>query len=130
MIRKLSAFSHQLSASSGGDIGPWSVVSGKSDSRWPNARRELTIAVLGPRCGFTMESRMATKTESKPAGVVDERVRSKNKIYEGLSREQLIEAYRITYASRRLDDREILLKRQQKIFFQISGAGHEAVGVA
>ena len=52
------------------------------------------------------------------------------KTYEGLTREQLIEAYRIIYTSRRIDDREILLKRQQKIFFQISGAGHEAIGVA
>ena len=53
-----------------------------------------------------------------------------DKTYEGLSRERLIEAYRLMYLSRRLDDREILLKRQQKIFFQISGAGHEACGVA
>jgi 2-oxoisovalerate dehydrogenase E1 component len=73
---------------------------------------------------------MATKTDPKPAGVADEKVRSEGKTYEGLSRERLIEAYRIMYTSRRVDDREILLKRQQKIFFQISGAGHEAVGTA
>src|SRR5271157_2462140 len=54
----------------------------------------------------------------------------KSQTYEGLTREQLIEAYRIMYTSRRIDDREILLKRQQKIFFQMSGAGHEAIGAA
>jgi 2-oxoisovalerate dehydrogenase E1 component len=50
--------------------------------------------------------------------------------YEGLTRDQLIEIYRLMYLSRRVDDREILLKRQQKIYFQISGAGHEALLVA
>jgi 2-oxoisovalerate dehydrogenase E1 component len=52
------------------------------------------------------------------------------KTYEGLTRQQLVEMYRFMYLSRRIDDREILLKRQQKIFFQISGAGHEALTVA
>jgi 2-oxoisovalerate dehydrogenase E1 component len=73
---------------------------------------------------------MATKTDSKPAGVAEEKIRSAGNTYAGLSREQLIEAYRIMYTSRRVDDREILLKRQQKIYFQMSGAGHEAIGVA
>jgi len=48
----------------------------------------------------------------------------------GLSRDDLIRAFRLMYTSRRLDDREILLKRQNRIFFQISGAGHEAIQVA
>ena len=46
-----------------------------------------------------------------------------------LSPQTMIEIYRLMYLSRRIDDREILLKRQQKIFFQISGAGHEALQV-
>jgi len=46
-----------------------------------------------------------------------------------LTNQQLIEIYRLMYLSRRVDDREILLKRQQKIFFQVSGAGHEALQV-
>jgi len=47
-----------------------------------------------------------------------------------LGSEELIQIYRLMYLSRRIDDREILLKRQQKTFFQISAAGHEAFQVA
>jgi 2-oxoisovalerate dehydrogenase E1 component len=67
-----------------------------------------------------------TKTDPKLSLTANK----KSGVYEGLTRDQLIECYRIMYTSRRIDDREILLKRQQKIFFQMSGAGHEGISVA
>src|SRR5438477_4429153 len=68
-----------------------------------------------------------SRTEQRKTAVAEP---PQEKSYQGLTREQLIQIYRLMYTSRRLDDREILLKRQQKIFFQISGAGHEALLVA
>ena len=49
-----------------------------------------------------------------------------SRMYEGLSAADLLRAYRTMVLSRKLDDKEIQLKNQSLIFFQISGAGHEA----
>ena len=53
--------------------------------------------------------------------------RARADAYDGLAREDLLRAYRTMVVSRRIDDKEIQLKSQSLIFFQISGAGHEAV---
>ena len=51
-------------------------------------------------------------------------------IQSDLTRDELLAVYRCMLLSRRLDDKEIQLKNQSQIFFQISGAGHEAIGIA
>lgn len=61
---------------------------------------------------------MATRTQSRPKAATK------------LDKGDLLEFFRLIVLSRRLDDKEIQLKRQNRIFFQISGAGHEAVLVA
>ncbi|MBI4890511.1 MAG: dehydrogenase, partial [Acidobacteria bacterium] len=49
---------------------------------------------------------------------------------QGMEREFLQRAFRLMQTSRRLDDREVMLKRQNRIYFQVSGAGHEAIQTA
>ena len=66
---------------------------------------------------------MATQTRVKTARMDLQKTH-------GLDGDALIRLYRIMYLSRKLDDREIQLKRQNKIYFQISSAGHEAVSAA
>src|SRR6202163_3850844 len=48
-------------------------------------------------------------------------------LFEGLDREELLASHRCMLLSRKLDDKEIMLRNQSQIFFQISGAGHEGV---
>jgi 2-oxoisovalerate dehydrogenase E1 component len=74
-----------------------------------------------------MAGNVASKAEKRIT--VQRAIRTESTSVE-LSPERLIEFYRLMYLSRRTDDREIVLKRQQKIFFQISCAGHEALLVA
>src|SRR5256886_4666477 len=58
------------------------------------------------------------------------RTQPRSKAAKALAKPDLLDIYRLMLLSRRLDDKEIQLKRQNKIFFQISGAGHEAVMTA
>jgi 2-oxoisovalerate dehydrogenase E1 component len=51
-------------------------------------------------------------------------------LFDGLQRDQLLAVHRIMLLARKLDDKEIQLKNQSQIFFQISGAGHEAITTA
>ena len=70
-------------------------------------------------------SGLANGAETRAQGA-----KARGRDHEGLTRDELLAAYRLMLLSRRVDDKEILLKNQQKAFFQISGAGHEAVLVA
>jgi 2-oxoisovalerate dehydrogenase E1 component len=70
---------------------------------------------------------MKASTVAPGADVRDSSRRTRGSEHEGLTRDELLTAYRTMLLSRKIDDKEIQLKNQSLAFFQISGAGHEAV---
>ena len=70
-------------------------------------------------------STLANGTDARASGG-----RTRGREHEGLTRDELVAAYRTMLLSRKVDDKEIQLKNQSQAFFQISGAGHEAILVA
>jgi 2-oxoisovalerate dehydrogenase E1 component len=91
-----------------------------------------------PEKAFTSKSVAKAEPKPAPAPVIKpapqlrpaKPARQRERESPRLSREQMLQIFRAMYLSRRIDDKEIQLKGQNRIFFQISGAGHEAILVA
>src|SRR5262247_3596557 len=91
-----------------------------------------------PEGSFTAKT--VAKAEPRPAPITvikppqqpksPKRRKQKERELPRLNREEMIKIFRTMYLSRRIDDKEIQMKGQNRIYFQISGAGHEAVLVA
>src|SRR5689334_10257762 len=96
----------------------------------------FSSAISSHRCNRTVSVLIAVEhIPSGPDAIIRRRMKAVLKdreapVFADLSHEQLLAVHRCMLLSRKLDDKEIQLKNQSQIFFQISGAGHEAVLVA
>src|ERR1700716_665468 len=98
---------------------------------------ELPAKAFKPEAVARPEPKPATAPMTKPVAAPPLRSRlrrgkqpRKQQAQPNLSRAEMLQIFRTMYLSRRLDDKEIQMKGQNRIFFQISGAGHEAILVA
>src|SRR5437667_4717763 len=106
----------------------------KSDGELPaKAFTAKAVAQPEPKPAAAPANRPVAAPPIRPAsrrGKQPQKQPQKQQEKPNLSREEMLQIFRTMYLSRRLDDKEIQMKGQNRIFFQISGAGHEAILVA
>src|SRR5882724_5162985 len=102
----------------------------KSDGELPaKAFTGKAVAQPEPKPAIAPVTRLVPPPQFKPSSRRGKQPR-RQQDKPSLSREEMLQLFRTMYLSRRLDDKEIQMKGQNRIFFQISGAGHEAILVA
>src|SRR5438309_1825567 len=102
----------------------------KSDGELPaKAFTAKALAQPEPKPAVAPVTRPVPAPQFKPSSRRGKQPR-KQQAKPNLSRAEMLKIFRAMYLSRRLDDKEIQMKGQNRIFFQISGAGHEAILVA